>query len=33
MAIDLMMLSVGAVMLLGWVNGNGKRSRGPIGTR
>jgi hypothetical protein len=29
MALDLMMLSVGAVMVLGWVNGNGQRSRGP----
>jgi hypothetical protein len=32
MALDLMMLSVGAVMVLGWVNGTGKRSRGPIGS-
>jgi hypothetical protein len=32
MALDLMMLSVGAVMVLGWVNGNGKRSRNPIGS-
>lgn len=30
MALDLMMLSVGAVMVLGWVNGTVQRSRGPI---